>query len=144
MKKARILHESLERLGIANPVIGVAGLNPHAGESGLIGSEEQTDIGPACDDARKDGLRVIGPIPGDTVFFDREKLGLDVILSMFHDHGNTGIKLLEFGQIVNFIGGLPVPIFTVSHGTAFDIAGKGVADSRNMELSIGAASRSVR
>lgn len=140
----QVLKESLAMVGMPDPVIGVSGLNPHNGEHGLMGTEEMTDIGPACDDARAAGIRVIGPIPADTVFVDIEKLGLDIVLSMYHDHGNSGIKILEFGHLVNFIGGLPVPVFTVSHGTAYDIAGKGLASPTNMELSIIAAARSVR
>lgn len=139
-----VLKESLAMVGMTDPVIGVSGLNPHNGEHGLMGTEEMTDIGPACDDARAAGIKVIGPIPADTVFVDIDKLGLDIILSMYHDHGNSGIKILEFGHLVNFIGGLPIPVFTVSHGTAFDIAGKGLASSTNMELSIIAAAKSVR
>ncbi|RYE88838.1 MAG: 4-phospho-D-threonate 3-dehydrogenase [Hyphomicrobiales bacterium] len=140
----RILKESLLMVGKTDPVIGVAGINPHNGEHGLIGTEEMTDIGPACDDARAEGINVIGPISADTVFVDIDKLGLDIVLSMYHDHGNSGIKILEFGHLVNFIGGLPIPAFTVSHGTAFDIAGKGIAASTNMELSIIAAASSRR
>jgi 4-phospho-D-threonate 3-dehydrogenase / 4-phospho-D-erythronate 3-dehydrogenase len=139
-----VLKESLAMVGLANPVIGVSGLNPHNGEHGLMGTEEMTDIGPACDDARAAGIKVIGPIPADSVFLDIDKLGLDIVLSMYHDHGNSGIKILEFGHLVNFIGGLPIPVFTVSHGTAFDIAGKGLASSTNMELSIIAAAKSLR
>ena len=139
-----VLKESLAMVGLADPVIGVSGLNPHNGEDGLMGTEEMTDIGPACDDAREKGLKVIGPIPADTVFVDIDKLGLDIVLSMYHDHGNSGIKILEFGHLVNFIGGLPIPVFTVAHGTAFDIAGKGIADATNMEQSIIAAAKSAR
>ncbi|MDW9500511.1 4-phospho-D-threonate 3-dehydrogenase [Sinorhizobium meliloti] len=140
----KVLKDSLAMVGLIDPVIGVSGLNPHNGEHGLMGTEEMTDIGPACDDARAEGLKVIGPIPADTVFVDIDKLGLDIVLSMYHDHGNSGIKILEFGHLVNFIGGLPIPVFTVSHGTAFDIAGKGIAGSTNMELSIIAAAKSLR
>lgn len=139
-----MLHESLGLIGHASPVIGVSGLNPHNGEEGLIGDEEMLHIGPACDEARARGIRAVGPIPADTVFNDVEKYGLDVVLSMYHDHGNSNIKLLEFGRLVNFIGGLPIPVFTVSHGTAFDVAGKGVADATNMRLSILAAARAAR
>jgi 4-phospho-D-threonate 3-dehydrogenase / 4-phospho-D-erythronate 3-dehydrogenase len=144
LRAIRVLKKSLAVVGLENPVIGVASLNPHCGEHGLMGTEEMTDIEPACDDARAEGIRVIGPIPADSVFLDIDKLGLDIILSMYHDHGNAGIKLLEFGHLVNFIGGLPIPVFTVSHGTAFDIAGQGIADETNMRLSILAAAKSGR
>ncbi|TCK23472.1 4-hydroxythreonine-4-phosphate dehydrogenase [Ancylobacter aquaticus] len=144
LAQIQVLKDSLAMVGVPDPVIGVSGLNPHNGEHGLMGTEEMTDIGPACDDARAEGIKVIGPIPADTVFIDIDKLGLDIVLSMYHDHGNSGIKILEFGHLVNFIGGLPIPVFTVSHGTAFDIAGKGIAGSTNMELSIIAAAKSMR
>ncbi|MDF2617488.1 MAG: 4-hydroxythreonine-4-phosphate dehydrogenase [Xanthobacteraceae bacterium] len=144
LTQIKVLKDSLAMVGLPDPVIGVSGLNPHNGEHGLMGTEEMTDIGPACDDARAEGIKVIGPIPADTVFVDIDKLGLDIVLSMYHDHGNSGIKILEFGHLVNFIGGLPIPVFTVSHGTAFDIAGKGIAGSTNMELSIIAAAKSMR
>lgn len=144
LTQIKVLKDSLAMVGLPDPVIGVSGLNPHNGEHGLMGTEEMTDIGPACDDARAAGIKVIGPIPADTVFVDIDKLGLDIVLSMYHDHGNSGIKILEFGHLVNFIGGLPIPVFTVSHGTAFDIAGKGIAGSTNMELSIIAAAKSMR
>ena len=144
LTQIKVLKDSLAMVGMPDPVIGVSGLNPHNGEHGLMGTEEMTDIGPACDDARAEGIKVIGPIPADTVFVDIDKLGLDIVLSMYHDHGNSGIKILEFGHLVNFIGGLPIPVFTVSHGTAFDIAGKGIAGSTNMELSIIAAAKSMR
>ncbi|RDE07736.1 PdxA family dehydrogenase [Pelagibacterium lacus] len=140
----RVLKKSLATVGLPDPVIGVSGLNPHNGEHGLMGTEEMTDIGPACDDARAEGIRVVGPISADSVFVNIDKLNLDIVLSMYHDHGNSGIKILEFGHLINFIGGLPVPVFTVSHGTAFDIAGQGIAGSTNMELSIVAAAKSVR
>ncbi|WP_316863250.1 4-hydroxythreonine-4-phosphate dehydrogenase PdxA [uncultured Cohaesibacter sp.] len=139
-----VLDESLKMVGIARPRIGVSGLNPHNGERGLIGSEDMNEIEPACEMARERGLDVLGPIPGDTVFVDYGKYGFDIVLSMYHDHGNAAIKLLEFGHLVNFIGGLPIPVFTVSHGTAFDIAGKGIADATNMELSIMAAAKAQR
>lgn len=138
------LHDSLRMVGLPNPRIGVAGLNPHIGEKGLIGTEEMTDITPACDDARAKGYDVLGPIPGDTIFVDYRKYGFDAVLSMYHDHGNSAMKLLEFGHLVNFIGGLPIPVFTVSHGTAFDIAGQGIADETNMRLSIIASARAAR
>jgi Pyridoxal phosphate biosynthesis protein len=131
-------------LGYPSPVIGVSGLNPHNGEGGLIGDEEMLHIGPACEEARAECIRVVGPIPADTVFHDVKKFGLDVVLSMYHDHGNSNIKLLEFGNVANFIGGLPVPVFTVAHGTAFDLAGKGVADAANMRFSLASAARAVR
>ncbi|WP_319529572.1 4-hydroxythreonine-4-phosphate dehydrogenase PdxA [uncultured Cohaesibacter sp.] len=139
-----VLIDSLQMVGFAKPCIGVSGVNPHNGERGLMGSEDMTDIEPACEDARARGHNVLGPIPGDTVFVDYNKYGFDIVLSMYHDHGNTAIKLLEFGHLVNFIGGLPIPVFTVSHGTAFDIAGKGIADATNMQLSIIAASKAKR
>lgn len=144
LKTLRIIKSSLASIGYPDPLIAVSALNPHLGEEGLMGTEEMEHIAPACEDARAEGIRVVGPMPADTIFVDREKAGYDVVLSMYHDHGNACVKLAEFGQLVNFIGGLPVPVFTVTHGTAFDIAGRGIADATNMELSICAAARARR
>ncbi len=134
-----VLDKSLKAVGIDAPRIGVSALNPHIGEEGLLGTEEIEHIIPACEDARARGIDAIGPLPADTVFLDMKEGRIDVVLSMYHDHGNACIKLVEFGYLVNFIGGLPVPVFTVSHGTAFDIAGQGKADPTNLEWSILAA-----
>ena len=139
LAKIRILNDSLKVVGYDKPRIGVSALNPHIGEEGLLGTEEIEHIIPAVEDAKAEGIDAIGPLPADTIFLDMKESRIDIVLSMFHDHGNACIKLVEFGFLVNFLGGLPVPVFTVSHGTAFDIVGQGVADPTNLVWSILAA-----
>ena len=132
----RLLHQGFRNLGYGTPRIGVSGLNPHAGEEGLLGSEEIEEIIPAMEEARAEGIDARGPYPGDTIFFKMRDGEVDVILSMFHDHGNACIKLVEFGTLVNYLAGLPIRVFTVMHGTAFDIAGTGKADATNLEYAL--------
>ena len=122
----------LPRFGIARPRIAVAGLNPHAGEHGLFGCEEQTAIRPAIDACRARGLDVTGPFPGDTVFVRAVRGDFDVVVACYHDQGLIPVKLLAFGQAVNVTLGLPIVRTSVDHGTAFDIAGKGFADPQSM------------
>ena len=129
----------MKSIGYERPRIGVAGLNPHAGEGGMLGREEIEQIGPAIAEARADGIEALGPYPGDTVFLNMKNGEFDVIVSMFHDHGNACIKLAEFGTLVNLLAGAPIPVFTVHHGTAFDIAGKGIAGETNLVYAIQAA-----
>jgi 4-hydroxythreonine-4-phosphate dehydrogenase len=107
--------------------IAVAGLNPHAGEGGLMGREEIETIGPAVERARAAGFRVSGPYPADTLFIAARRGDFDAVVTMYHDQGQIATKLLGFERGVTLHGGLPVPIATPAHGTAFDIAGKGVA-----------------
>ena len=107
--------------------IAVAGLNPHAGEGGLLGREEIETIGPAVERARAAGFRVSGPYPADTLFIAARRGDFDAVVTMYHDQGQIATKLLGFERGVTLHGGLPVPIATPAHGTAFDIAGKGVA-----------------
>jgi len=122
----------LPKFGIARPRIAVAGLNPHAGEHGLFGREEQTAIGPAIDACRSRGIEVSGPYPGDTVFVRAKRGDFDVVIACYHDQGLIPVKLLAFGQAVNVTLGLPIIRTSVDHGTAFDIAGKGVADPASL------------
>ncbi len=131
-----LLDRSLKGIGFERPRIAVSALNPHGGEGGLFGREEIDAIIPAIEDARKEGIEALGPFPGDTVFLGMKDGHYDIVLSMYHDHGGAAIKLLEFGHLVNFLAGVPIRIFTVSHGTAFDIVGKGVADEGNLERSL--------
>jgi 4-phospho-D-threonate 3-dehydrogenase / 4-phospho-D-erythronate 3-dehydrogenase len=135
----QLLDKGLKDIGFDRPRIGVSALNPHIGEGGLMGREEIDHIIPAVEDARRQGIEALGPFPGDTVFLNMKNDDIDIVLSMHHDHGNACIKLVEFGNVVNFLAGLPIRIFTVAHGTAFDIAGKGVADETNLEWSVHAA-----
>jgi 4-hydroxythreonine-4-phosphate dehydrogenase len=131
----------LPRFGIARPRIAVAGLNPHAGEHGLFGHEEQTAIEPAIAACRTRGIEVSGPFPGDTVFVRARRGDFDVVVACYHDQGLIPVKLVAFGQAVNVTLGLPIIRTSVDHGTAFDIAGKGVADPESMITAVLLAAR---
>jgi 4-hydroxythreonine-4-phosphate dehydrogenase len=131
----------LPRFGIAAPRIAVAGLNPHAGEHGLFGDEEQTAIRPAIDACRARGIDVSGPYPGDTVFVRARRGDFDVVVACYHDQGLIPVKLVAFGQAVNVTLGLPIIRTSVDHGTAFDIAGKGIADPESMITAVLLAAR---
>jgi 4-hydroxythreonine-4-phosphate dehydrogenase len=134
----------LPRLGIARPRIAVAGLNPHAGEHGLFGCEEDTAIRPAIEACRARGIDVSGPFPGDTVFVRARRGDFDVVVACYHDQGLIPVKLVAFGQAVNVTLGLPIVRTSVDHGTAFDIAGKGVADPESMIAAVLLAARLAR
>jgi 4-hydroxythreonine-4-phosphate dehydrogenase len=131
----------LPRFGIAAPRIAVAGLNPHAGEHGLFGREEEETIGPAIETSRGQGIDVSGPFPGDTVFLRARRGEFDVVIACYHDQGLIPMKLVAFGQAVNVTLGLPIVRTSVDHGTAFDIAGKGIADPESMIAAVLLASR---
>lgn len=119
--------------GIAHPRIGVCGINPHAGENGLFGhGEEETKIVPALERLRADGIDARGPLPADTAFFLAGRGDYDLIVAMYHDQGHGPVKVLGIEAGVNITVGLPVIRTSVDHGTAFDIAGTGKADSRSM------------
>jgi 4-hydroxythreonine-4-phosphate dehydrogenase len=136
-------HE-LPRFGIAVPRIAVAGLNPHAGEHGLFGREEEMVIEPAVATCRAAGLNVSGPFPGDTVFVRAHRGEFDVVVACYHDQGLIPVKMLAFGQAVNVTLGLPIVRTSVDHGTAFDIAGKGIADPQSMIAAVLLAARLAR
>lgn len=128
-KYIEIMHESLQRdFNIPNPDIAVLGLNPHAGDGGVIGTEEKDFITPAIDRMHTDGLKVSGPHPADGFFGNRKYEDYDGILAMYHDQGLIPFKTLSFGGGVNFTAGLPIIRTSPDHGTAFDIAGKNKAD----------------
>jgi 4-hydroxythreonine-4-phosphate dehydrogenase len=131
----------LPRFGIARPRIAVAGLNPHAGEHGLFGCEEETAIRPAIEACRRRGVEVDGPFPGDTVFVRARRGDFDVVVACYHDQGLIPVKLIAFGEAVNVTLGLPIIRTSVDHGTAFDIAGKGVADAQSMIAAVLLAAR---
>jgi len=131
----------LPRFGIARPRIAVAGLNPHAGEHGLFGQEEDTAIRPAIAACRARGIDVSGPFPGDTVFVRARRGDFDVVVACYHDQGLIPVKLVAFGQAVNVTLGLPIIRTSVDHGTAFDIVGKGVADPESMITAVLLAAR---
>ncbi|HWN47431.1 MAG TPA: 4-hydroxythreonine-4-phosphate dehydrogenase PdxA, partial [Steroidobacteraceae bacterium] len=119
--------------GINNPRIGVCGINPHAGENGLFGRGEEADkIVPAVEASRARGLNVVGPLPADTLFFLAARGDYDIVVAMYHDQGHGPIKVLGLESGVNITVGLPVIRTSVDHGTAFDIAGKGIADERSL------------
>jgi 4-hydroxythreonine-4-phosphate dehydrogenase len=135
-----IADAGLKRMGIAAPRIAVAGLNPHAGEGGLMGREEIELIAPAIADARAAGIDASGPWPGDTIFMRaRHFREFDVVVAMYHDQGLIPIKYLGLDTGVNVTVGLPFVRTSVDHGTAFDIAGRGVADPGSLRAAIGLA-----
>ncbi len=126
-------HQMLSRAGIQDPRIGVCGINPHAGENGLFGrGEEATKIEPAVRNARARGWSVRGPLPADTLFFLAARGDYDIVVAMYHDPGHGPIKVLGLEAGVNITVGLPMVRTSVDHGTAFDIAGQGVADERSL------------
>jgi 4-hydroxythreonine-4-phosphate dehydrogenase len=124
----RLLDRVLRQAGFADPRIGVAALNPHGGEGGLLGSEEAAVIRPAVEAARAAGVTALGPFPADTIFVRARRGELDAVVSMYHDQGQIALKLLGFERGVTVGGGLPIVVTTPAHGTAHDIAGRGVAD----------------
>lgn len=139
--KARIVAAALRRdFGIAEPRLGIAALNPHAGEGGQFGAEEARIIAPAIASLRAEGINAIGPVPGDALFTPRARTGYDVALAMYHDQALIPIKTLDFDEGVNVTLGLPIIRTSPDHGTAFDIAGQGVADPGAMAAAIRMAS----
>jgi 4-hydroxythreonine-4-phosphate dehydrogenase len=123
---------ALRDMGIARPRLAVAGLNPHAGEEGAFGHEERDEIVPAVRAARERGIDAQGPFPADTVFLKARDGAFDLTLALYHDQGLMAVKLLGFGTVVTLLVGLPLIRTSTGHGTAFDIAGKNVADHRNL------------
>jgi 4-phospho-D-threonate 3-dehydrogenase / 4-phospho-D-erythronate 3-dehydrogenase len=139
VKKDRILRvirladqAARDYLGIESPTVAVAGLNPHAGENRLFGDEDVDEIAPAIAAANAEGLRAVGPIPGDTIFPRAAKGDFDITVAMFHDQGHVAAKMLGFDSGVNTTIGLPIIRTSVDHGTAFDIAGQGRASEESM------------
>jgi 4-hydroxythreonine-4-phosphate dehydrogenase len=123
----RLAHDTLRAGGNPHPRIGVAGLNPHAGDGGIFGREEIEVIGPAVARARAQQIAADGPYPSDTVFLRARDGAFDAIVTMYHDQGQIAMKLMGFERGITIQAGLPVPITTPAHGTAFDIAGRGIA-----------------
>jgi 4-hydroxythreonine-4-phosphate dehydrogenase len=133
LETIQIVHQDLQRkFGISHPHIRVAGLNPHAGESGYLGREEIDVIIPAIESAKALGIDVVGPFPGDTMFDLKALQKVDAFIAMYHDQGLAPFKFVTFGGGVNVTLGLPIIRTSVDHGTALDIAGKGMADSGSM------------
>lgn len=132
-KVIRLAHETLTKSGMDQPKIGVCGINPHAGENGLFGyGEEEGKIIPAIERATEEGINVEGPLPADTLFFRAQRGDFDIVVAMYHDQGHGPIKVLGLEAGVNITVGLPIIRTSVDHGTAFDIAGKGVVDERSL------------
>lgn len=127
-----LANDAMWRFGITSPKLALAGLNPHAGEGGVIGEEDDRVLAPAVARARARGIEIAGPIPGDTVFVRASRGEFDCVIACYHDQGLIPVKLLAFGTAVNVTIGLPIIRTSVDHGTAFDIAGKGVADAGSM------------
>jgi 4-hydroxythreonine-4-phosphate dehydrogenase len=136
LETLRITHAAAARWGQPRPRIGVAGLNPHAGEGGLFGDEEQRIIGPAVAAARAEGLDARGPFAPDTVFMRARRGEFDVVVAMTHDHGLIPVKYLGVEHGVNVTLGLPFVRTSPDHGTAFDIAGQGVADASSLRAAM--------
>ena len=137
--------EELPRFGIRRGRLAVAGLNPHAGEHGVIGTEDDDVLRPAIEACRDRGVDVQGPFPADTIFLRAMKGEFDAVVACYHDQGLIPIKMVAFGRAVNVTLGLPIIRTSVDHGTAFDISGKGVADPSSMiEATLLAARLAVR
>jgi 4-hydroxythreonine-4-phosphate dehydrogenase len=134
-------HELCRQLGIAAPSVAVCGLNPHAGEQGLFGDEEDRIIRPAIDVARKHGIDARGPFPGDTIFIDAAAGKYDLVVAMYHDQGLIPVKLLGWDKAVNVTVGLPIVRTSPDHGTAFGIAGTNAASEGSMRCAIDLAIR---
>jgi 4-hydroxythreonine-4-phosphate dehydrogenase len=128
----RLTSEAMPTFGVTAARIALAGLNPHAGEHGVIGPEEERVLIPAVRQARKAGIDITGPWPGDTVFTRAIRGDFDVVIACYHDQGLIPVKLIAFGEAVNVTLGLPIIRTSVDHGTAFDIAGKGVANPESL------------
>ena len=132
----RLAHEALRKLGVASPRVAVAGLNPHAGENGLFGTEDAERIAPAVAAAREEGIDATGPHPPDTVMMRARTGAFDIVVVQYHDQGHIPIKLMGFDTGVNVTVGLPFFRTSVDHGTAFDIAGTGKADPASLRAAL--------
>ncbi|MBF8268241.1 MAG: 4-hydroxythreonine-4-phosphate dehydrogenase PdxA [Dehalococcoidia bacterium] len=136
MAKLRLTHRCFQEWGFSPPRIAVAALNPHGGEGGLLGREEMEEIGPAVEEARREGMEVTGPVPADSVFPQAIEGRFDAVLALYHDQGHIAIKVQDFDGSVSIALGLPFIRTSVDHGTAFDIAGRGIARETGMRRAI--------
>ena len=141
VRTIRLTARELPAFGCDRPRIAMAALNPHAGEHGLMGREDDEVIAPAVQACAREGIDVSGPHPGDTVFVRAHRGEFDVVVACYHDQGLIPVKLLAFGKSVNVTLGLPIVRTSVDHGTAFDIAGRGVADAGSMIEAVRLAAR---
>ncbi len=144
VQAAVLADRCLRNAGAVDPRIAVAGLNPHAGDGGAFGREEIELIAPAVELMRAQGVIATGPLPADTVFVRARKGEFDAVLTMYHDQGQIAMKLLGFDQGVTLLGGYAMPICTPAHGTAYDIAGKGIADIKASRNAVVLAARMAR
>ena len=133
--------QAMKLLGFERPRIAVCGLNPHAGEHGLFGNEDEPFIAPAIEAARAQGIPCSGPHAGDTIFLQASRGAYDLVVAMYHDQGHIPMKLIDFEGTVNISLGIPIIRTSVDHGTAFDIAGKNEADARSMKQAMRVAVR---
>jgi 4-hydroxythreonine-4-phosphate dehydrogenase len=136
-----LAHNAGKYFNIPNPKITVCGLNPHSGESGTMGKEEIQTIIPAIKKSKKAGINVTGPYASDTIFYKAIKGHYDFVIAMYHDQGLIPLKTLYFDEGVNVTLGLPFVRTSPDHGTAYDIAGKGIANSKSMEEAIKLAAK---
>ena len=141
LKTIKLAKKACDMLGIENPRIAVAGLNPHAGEAGIFGDEEKNEIIPALEEAKKLGMPVTGPYPPDTIFHKAYKAEIDMVVCMYHDQGLIPLKMIAFDMGVNVTVGLPIIRTSPDHGTAYDIAWKGIANPSSMLEAIKLAAR---
>lgn len=139
LKTIRVAQTHVLSTGVTRPRIAVAALNPHCGEGGLFGTEDDEFVVPAVKAAQAEGLDVTGPVPGDVVFMQAVDGKYDIVVAQFHDQGHIPAKLIGRHDCVNITAGLPILRTSVDHGTAFDIAWKGVADPHNMKAAIAMA-----
>lgn len=133
--------EALRRLGVTEGTMAVAGLNPHSGEHGLFGWEEVNEIAPAVEELKKMGYNVAGPVPADSVFHQAALGRYNSVLSLYHDQGHIATKTLDFDRTIAITNGMPILRTSVDHGTAFDIAGKGIAGAVSMKEAIRLAAK---
>ena len=143
LQTIRLTDAGLREMGISQPRVAVAALNPHGGDGGLLGREEIEEIGPAVEAAQGEGMAVGGPVPADSVFFRAIRGEFDVVVAMYHDQGHIPIKTHGFERSVTVTLGLPIVRTSVDHGTAFDIAWQGVADEESMVEAVQLAARLV-
>src|SRR5579871_656978 len=134
-------NDAMKKLKGPHPRVAVCGLNPHAGEHGLFGDEDERIIRPAVDRARASGIACSGPHPADTVFLQASRGAYDLVVAMYHDQGHIPMKLLDFEGTVNISAGIPIIRTSVDHGPAFDIAGRNAADARSMKQAMRVAAR---
>lgn len=139
LQAIRLANMACKQSGIRNPRIAIAGLNPHAGEAGKFGTEETHIIQPAIELARKEQINVSDPLPGDTVFMRARKGEFDIVVAQYHDQGLIPIKYLGIDNGVNVTVGLPFVRTSVDHGTAYDIAGQGIADASSLKVAMSMA-----